>query len=80
MVNLNTATDITDEELSDVMDYHQWTPDQVRKGQDVRHYIGEAMKVIIRTVPPCPDRSTALRKIREARMDCNSAITHGGKF
>jgi hypothetical protein len=25
-------------------------------------------------------RTTAIRKIREARMDANSAITHGGKY
>lgn len=27
-----------------------------------------------------PDKSVAIRKIREARMDCNSAITHDGKY
>jgi hypothetical protein len=36
--------------------------------------------VIIETVPPSPDRSVAIRKLREARMDCNSAITFDGKI
>jgi hypothetical protein len=26
------------------------------------------------------DRKTAIRKLREARMDANSAITHAGKY
>jgi hypothetical protein len=39
-----------------------------------------AALAIVRHVPPSPDRSAALRKIREARMDCNSAITHRGKY
>jgi hypothetical protein len=32
------------------------------------------------SVPPGPDRTTAIRKIHEARMDANSAITQGGKY
>lgn len=80
MVNLNTATSINEEELSDVMDYHKWDDDKIAKGRGVRDSLGHAIRVIIATVPPCPDRSTAIRKLREARMDCNSAITHGGKY
>lgn len=79
-MNLNQATSITDEELKDVMDYHKWSDEQIKTGQAVRDSIGAALKIIIETVPPSPDRSTAIRKLRDARMDCNSAITHNGKY
>lgn len=52
---------------------------RVRKpSEDVAEEL--AVKTIVGCVPPSPDRSAAIRKIREARMDCNSAITHGGKY
>lgn len=79
-VNLNQATSISDEELKDVMDYHKWDEQKIEAGQKVRDSLGAALKVIIETVPPSPDRSTAIRKLREARMDCNSALTHSGSF
>lgn len=37
-------------------------------------------KAILRVVPDCADRSTALRKLREARMWANSALALGGRF
>lgn len=67
-------------EIRDVFEYHAWTEDMVAKGKEVRESLIEAVKVIVRNVPPGPDRDVAIRKIREARMDCNSAITHAGKY
>jgi hypothetical protein len=52
----------------------------VEAGKQVRAALATAVKVIVSVVPPGPDRRTAIRKIREARMDANSAITHGGKY
>lgn len=80
MVNLNQATSITDEELKGVMDYHPWDDAKIEKGKLVREALGNAIRVIIENVPPSADRSVAIRKIRDARMDCNSAITHNGAF
>jgi hypothetical protein len=79
-MNLNSATSITDEEVKDIMDYHKWSEEQIKTGQAIREAIGVALKVIICTVPPCADRSAAIRKLRDARMDANSAITHNGKY
>lgn len=76
----NRRTEITDEEVADLFDYHPWDAAKVTAGNEVRKALGAAFSVVIRHVPPCPDRTTALRKIREARMDANSAITHGGRF
>jgi hypothetical protein len=66
--------------LDDQYTYHPWTADQVRRGHIVRDVLKAASQAIIENVPPCSDRTTALRKLREARMDANAAITHGGRF
>lgn len=66
--------------IDDAFEYHPWTQEQVASGHKVRGILAEAVKVIVSNVPPSPDRSTAIRKLREARMDCNSAITHAGKY
>lgn len=70
--------------VDDMMQYHPWDTywdkDKISKSTDVRNAIGNAIKVILESVPPSPDRSAAIRKLREARMDCNSAITHDGRY
>lgn len=78
--NLNRATEIDPSDLEDIFEYHKWSDEQIELGKRVRKVLSEAFAQIIENVPPCADRSTALRKIREARMDCNSAITHNGKY
>jgi hypothetical protein len=57
-----------------------WTPEQTAAGREVREALATAVKVIVANVPPSADRTVAIRKIREARMDANSAITHNGKY
>lgn len=77
------ATELTPEvsqAVDDAFDYHPWTPEMVEGGKAVRVALASAVKVIIQHIPPGPDRTVAIRKIREARMDANSAITHGGKY
>ncbi len=66
--------------VDNMFEYHAWTEHQVAIGKKVREILAEAAKVIIEHVPPSADRSAAIRKLREARMDANSAITHGGKY
>lgn len=66
--------------IDDMFEYHAWDKDQQACGSVVRAVLATAVREIIGSVPPCPDRSTAIRKLREARMDCNSAITHRGKY
>ncbi len=75
-----TLTPEVEQAIDDAFEYHKWDDDQVAAGKRVREILAEAVKVIVRDVPPSPDRTTAIRKIREARMDANSAITHGGKY
>lgn len=71
---------LTADNLHDVFEYHKWDDEQTAIGTEVRAALEQAARVIIEKVADCPDRSVALRKIREARMDANSAITHRGKF
>lgn len=69
-----------DKTIDDMFEYHQWDNEQIAKGNRVREALANAMRVIIANVPESPDRSVAIRKIREARMDANSAISHHGKY
>lgn len=79
-LNLSKATAATEEQIADVMAYHPWDKAKIEKGELVREALGRALKVIIENVPPSADRTTAIRKLRDCRMDCNSAITHDGAF
>jgi len=72
--------DLVIEAAEDCFTYHPWNAEQIEKGNKVREALQAAFIAIITHVPPSADRSTALRKIREARMDANSAITHNGRY
>ena len=82
-MDFTRATELTtevSEAVDDAFEYHPWTEEMQIKGRAVRAQLALAVKTIISNVPPGPDRTVAIRKIREARMDCNSAITHSGKY
>lgn len=74
------ATPEIREAIHDAFQYHPWNDEQVKRGTAVRAALEHAVCEIVDLVPPGPDRSAAIRKIREARMDANSAITHGGRY
>lgn len=83
MVYFTYATSLTpaiEAEIDDAFEYHPWDSTMIARGAAIRKALADAVKTIITNVPPGPDRTVAIRKIREARMDCNSAITHGGKY
>lgn len=82
-MDFTRATELTDEvkqAVDDAFEYQPWDQPKIDRGAKVRSALADAVKVVIANVPPSPDRSAAIRKIREARMDCNSAITHNGKY
>lgn len=72
--------DYVDILVKDVMDYHPWSEEQINAAAPVRAALSEALKAILKYVPPSADRSAAIRKLREVRMDCNSAITFNGRY
>ena len=82
-MDLTRAAELNDEvrkEVDAMFTYQPWDEDQTARGKKVREALAAAMKVIIATVPPCPDRTVAIRKLRDSRMDCNSAITFRGRY
>lgn len=82
-VDFVRATELTpevSEAIDDAFEYHPWTDEQMSAGVLIREALATAVRVIVKNAPPSPDRSAAIRKCREARMDANSAITHKGKY
>lgn len=82
-VDFTRATELTPEveaAIDDAFEYHKWTDEQVEAGKKIREALADAVKAIVAGAPPGPDRSAAIRKCRDARMDANSAITHGGRL
>jgi len=82
-MDFTRATELTPEvekEIDDAFEYHKWTDAEVAAGSKIRKALADAVKAIVAGAPPCPDRSAAIRKCRDARMDANSAITHNGKY
>jgi hypothetical protein len=83
MIDITRATTVDQQAadaIQDLFAYHPLDQDQKARGDEVRHALVAAVTTIIEHVPPCPDRSSAIRKLRECRMDCMSAITHRGKY
>jgi hypothetical protein len=77
------ATELTPEvaaAIDDAFEYHPWDSTKVARGAAVRKALADAVKVIVANVPSSPTRTVAIRKVCEARMDCNSAITHDGRY
>lgn len=68
------------ETAEDIFEYHQPTDKQVAAMVEVRKALKEAFITIIKFTPASADRATAIRKLREARMDCNAAIVLDGKY
>lgn len=82
-MDFTRATELTPEvekTIEDAFIYHPWDQEKITKGNAVRAALVGAVKAIIQNVPAGPDRTVAIRKIREARMDANSAISFGGKL
>jgi hypothetical protein len=71
---------VSEKNVEECFTFAPWNPDQLAAGAKVVAALIAAAKVVLQEVPPGPDRSCAIRKIREARMDANSGITHRGRF
>ena len=83
MPDFTRASELTNEvklEIQTAFTYLPWDDEQTARGVKIREALALAVEVIVANAPPCPDRSAAIRKIREARMDANSAISHRGRY
>lgn len=54
--------------------YHAPTPEQIQALQNVRIQAKDLARTIVANCPAGPDRSAAIRKLREAVMTANAAI------
>jgi hypothetical protein len=79
-VQATELTEAVSAEIDAAFQYKPWDAAKVAAGEKVRQVLAEAVKTIVANVPRSADRTTAIRKLREARMDCNSAITFDGKY
>jgi hypothetical protein len=61
-------------ELNEQFTYHAPTAPEVARMTEIREAAKNLASIIRATVPPCADRSAAIRKIREASMTANAAI------
>lgn len=71
---------VTLENVEDVFTYHAPSQQQMVQYEMVREALILAARTILRVVPRCADRTTAIRKLREARMDANAAIALQGRI
>ncbi len=69
-----------EQDIEVIFGVHDWNDEQKEASKPVREALVKAFKAIVQHVPPGPDRSSALRKLREAEWAANSAITHGGRL
>ena len=82
-LNLTRATEAdaaVREEIENLFKYQPWTPNKVRRGEEVRSKLIEAYISMIDNVPPCPTRTRALNALTDARMLANAAISFDGKY
>lgn len=70
---------MTSEEIVDeIFKYHSPTPDQIPHYENIREGARHFARVILLNVPPGPDRTAAVRLLREAVMTANAAVALNG--
>ena len=69
---------INKDNIEEVMTYQKPGPEQIANFEQIRYACVVLVQTILKNAPDCADRTTAIRKVREARMDSNSAIALDG--
>ena len=64
--------------LREIFQYHSPSPFQQKAYETIREAAKHFAAVLIANTPACPDRTAALRKVREAVMTANAAIALDG--
>ena len=69
------------DQIDNLFTYHSPTPEQAQAYLDIRTAAKSLARVIDRACPRSPDKSAAMRKLREAVMTANASIaTKGGHY
>lgn len=66
-------------QLENWFTHHPPTNAQVERYQRIRDEGHRFAAIITALIPPCADRTAAIRKVREAVMTANAAIACGGR-
>lgn len=69
---------VNKDNIREVMTYHAPSAEQVERMEKIREAAINLSTVILENAPPCADTTTAIRRVREARMDANAAIVLNG--
>ena len=64
----------SDDAIEALFTYHPPTPEQRLAYGKINEAAMQLAKVINDNVPECPDKSAAIRLVREARMTANAAV------
>jgi hypothetical protein len=74
-----TAVDVPParDPIEELFTYHKPSPEQEEQYKEIRSAAKALVRVIDRVCPPGPDRTTAVRKIRESVMTANASIATG---
>ncbi len=67
-------------EVVNQFEYIRPGPAQVEALEKLRAALIEVTLLLVEIVPACPDRSVALRKLREVSANAQSAIWHRGRY
>lgn len=81
-MNESVAAENVDSLMDDLFTYHPPTPEQAERYKAINEAAKAFAKVVHMACPQSPDRSAAMRLIREARMTANASIAtkSGGKY
>ena len=66
------------DQIEELFTYHAPTDEQKGKYLEIRSKGMELARLIDKACPPSPDRTAAMRKLRECIMTANAAIATGG--
>ncbi len=64
--------------VEEVFTYHAPTDQQIAQLKEIRDKAKKLARVILHCAPQCPDRTAAIRKLREAVMTANASIVLKG--
>ncbi len=73
-MNNHPSNKVTLENVADVVHYHAPSEKQVKQHEDLSFAAERLIECILKTVPDCADRSTAIRCVREAKMWASAAV------
>lgn len=76
----NTPVEAPKDQIDNLFTYHSPTPEQVEQYARLRAKAMEFARLIHEVCPESPDRTAAIRHLRETVMTANAAVATGGGF